>query len=90
MSSKVTITTVPSANADTALVAANPQRHALWLTNNSTAILYWQFGTAAATATTANSGQLATLQTVNLGNWKGALRGFWSAANGSAQISELE
>ncbi len=84
------MTSVASSGSSGALIAANPKRNGLIIHNNGTGILYILLGGGTATATTACSVQLATLASVDLGNWHGAVSGIWASANGSAQITELE
>lgn len=90
MASKATVTSVASSASSVTLIAANANRKRLIITNNSTAILYVLLGGGTATATTANSDQLATLVTRDYGRFRGAVTGIWAAANGSAQVTELE
>lgn len=98
MSSKATITSVASSTDSVSLIAANPDRTGLIISNASTAILYVRIGGGTATATTSgHSFQLPTLANSNtilsqMGGraWKGAVSGIWASANGSAQITEME
>ena len=90
MASKATVTSVASSGSSVALIAANPDRNILIITNASTAILYVLLGGGTATATTAHSWQMASLASVNFGAFRGAVSGIWASANGSAQITELE
>jgi hypothetical protein len=82
-------TNVASPAASTSLVAANPARKALIISNTSTSILYVLLGTGTVTATTVQSFQLATLQHIVLEGFTGAAQGIHSASNGSVNITEL-
>jgi hypothetical protein len=95
MATKITVSSVASSASSVTLLAANPNRNGLVISNNSTAILYVLLGGGTATATTANSFQLATLEHIAVpdfhgSTFKGAITGIWAAANGSAQITEME
>jgi len=90
MSTNSTVTSVASSASSVTLIAANPDRNDLWITNKSTAILYLLLGGGVATATTAHSIQMAANTNINLGKFRGAISGIWASANGSAQITELE
>lgn len=89
-----TSTNVTSANADTALLAANGSRIGLIISNDSTAKLYVLFdgsgaGAASATNFTYVVGPGNTLELTPLPMFTGRIRGFWSAANGSAAVTEI-
>lgn len=90
MASKATVTTVSSSASSKALIAANPDRNRLIITNASTAVLYVLLGGGTATATTAHSWRLASLASKDFGAFRGAVSGIWASANGSAQVTELE
>jgi hypothetical protein len=91
MASKATLTSVGDSAASVTLIDANPERNGLLISNASTAILYVRLGGGTATATTGHSFQMATLTTVDLGAFRGAITGIWASdAGGSAQITELE
>ena len=90
MASKATLTSVASSASSVSLIAANPNRERLLITNASTAILYVRLDGGTATATTGHSWQIASLGSVDFGKFRGAVSGIWAAANGSAQITELE
>ncbi len=83
-----TQTSVVAANADTALLAANPARLGFTVFNDSTAILYLLVGSGAASLT------VYTVQVPPGGYFEsffgftGPVRGFWSAVNGSARVTE--
>jgi hypothetical protein len=87
-------TNVPAANADTALLAANAARRGLIVSNDSTAKLYVLFdGSGAGAASAANFTYVVpaggTLELNPLPAFTGRVRGFWSAANGSAGVTEI-
>ena len=97
MASKATQTSVGDTGSSTQLVAANPDRVGLLITNTSTAILYLLLGAGTASATTAHSWRCAASGgQVDLSNlsgrcWKGAVQGIWASdAGGEANITELE
>lgn len=90
MASKATMTSVAASGTSGSLIGANPKRNGLIIHNNGTGILFILLGGGTATATTACSLQIATLASVDLGNFHGAVSGIWTSANGSAQITELE
>lgn len=84
-----TTTSVASATASTAILAANANRRGVSVMNDSTATLALSFS---ATATAANCfiklapGAFILLdQQLIVGN---AISGFWSSANGTAQVTE--
>lgn len=86
-------TNVTSANADTALSAANANRRQLIISNDSTAKLYVlvdQSGAGAASATnfTYVVPAGATFEMPNPVS-TARIRGFWSAANGSAAVTDV-
>lgn len=89
-----TVSAVASANADTALLVTNTGRlPGSSIVNDSTAILYILLGSGAA-STTNYSYALAAKSTVGAAlilpdGWTGPVRGFWSAANGFAYVTEL-
>lgn len=82
-------TSVPSANVDTALIAANPRRKAIIFQNTSTAILYLYLNGGTATATTGHSLQLAANASYAIEGFTGSARGIWAAANGQVNITEF-
>lgn len=89
-SDAVVLTSVASSASSVTLVAANPKRRGLIITNASTAILYIRFGGGTATATTGHSVQVPTLGTYTLPfPFTGAVTAIWASANGSAQITEF-
>jgi len=90
MSSYALVTTVASGAASVSLIAANDHRRGLIIANNDTGILHVDLSGGTATATTANSFQLATLTHQVLDGYKGPATGIWSSQGaGSAQITEL-
>lgn len=87
-------TNVTSANADTALLAANLARQGVIISNDSTAKLYVLFDSSGNTAASATSftyvvGAGNTLEINPLPVSTARVRGFWSAANGSAGVTEI-
>ena len=97
MSSKATLTSVGDESSSTSLIAANPERTGLLLTNTSSAILYILLGGGTATATTAHSLRLAAsggqidLSDISGRCFKGAISGIWASdAGGAVNITELE
>lgn len=97
MASKATQTSVADTASSTQLIAANPDRTGLLITNTSSEILYILLGTGTATATTAHSWKVAASGgQVDLSNisgrcWKGAVQGIWASnSTGAANITELE
>lgn len=93
-SATYTTTNVASANADTALLAANAARIGVIISNDSTAKLYVLFDTpgnqaASASLFTYVVGAGNTLELNPLPISTARVRGFWSAANGSAGVTEL-
>jgi len=90
MASKATVTSVASSASSVTLIAANPNRNRLIITNQSTAILYVLLGGGTATATTAHSWQMPANTNWDVGSFRGLVTGIWASANGSAQMTELE
>lgn len=83
------LSSVASSASNVDLVAARPGRKTLIIQNTSTAILYVRLGTAAATATSGHSIQLASNAYVVIEGYAGAATGIWASANGQANITEL-
>ncbi len=86
-------TNVVAANADTALTAANANRRMLIVSNDSTAKLYLLIDTSGAGAASATNftyviGPGATFEMPNPVS-TARVRGFWSAANGSAGVTDI-
>lgn len=86
-------TNVASANADTALLAANAARRGVIISNDSTAKLYVLFDqSGAGAASAANFTYVipagATFE-MPVPIFRGRIRGFWSAANGSAGVTDV-
>jgi hypothetical protein len=81
-------TSVSAATSSTSLLSANSARLGASVYNDSTAICYLLLGSGTA-STTAYSVQLAAgaYYEVPFG-YTGAIKGIWSAANGSARIME--
>jgi hypothetical protein len=95
MGSHATTTQVASANADTALAAANTKREKVCIQNASTAILYLLLGSGTASATNFTIALSATSTTdqsdyYEIGpEYTGAIKGFWASANGYAYVTVL-
>jgi len=88
---------IASANADTLLLSRNPARQGFTITNESTAVLYILFGTGVASATNYSiqitgsvSAPFLGVYTSGAQIYTGMIRGFWAAANGFAEVQELE
>lgn len=86
---EVVHTNVASSASSQTLIAANPNRKKLIISNTSTAILYILLGGGTATATTAHSIQLPTLTSVTIDGFTGAVSGIHASANGSVNITEI-
>jgi hypothetical protein len=89
-SDTATRTSVASADSDTLLLAANPQRRGAYIFNASAAILYVGLGTAAVTdtdntATVAAGGYFEGMPE----NFVGEIRGCWASVDGAAKVTEL-
>jgi hypothetical protein len=88
-SNTATRTSVVASVADTSLLVANANRRNATIYNDSTAILYVALGAAAASTidytTQVGAGGYYELPT----RYTGAIRAVWSAANGSARITEM-
>lgn len=82
-------TSIASSATSVSLVAANPARRKLIITNTSTAILYVDFTGGTATATTAHGYQMASNTNLVLDNYTGPVSGIWASANGQANITEI-
>lgn len=86
-------TNVTSANADTALAAANANRRMLIVSNDSTAKLYLLVDVSGAGAASATNFTyvIAAGGTFEMPNpvSTARIRGFWSAANGSAAVTDI-
>lgn len=81
-------TSVASAAADTALLAASPGRSAVAIFNDSTAILYVGYGSTAV-STTDFSAKVAVGGYLDVPAQfaAGAIRGYWASANGYARVT---
>lgn len=80
------ITSVASSASSVQLLASNTNRVEAVITNDSTAILYIKFGTAATTSSytiSLNSGESLVVDKYN-----GIIHGVWASANGNARITE--
>lgn len=87
------VSNVTSAAADTLLLAANPLRLGFVIANDSASVLYVLLGSGAASPTNYTY-QIDAKTTVPgvaslLPNWAGQIRGYWSAANGAALVTEV-
>jgi len=84
-----TVASVASSATSVLLLAANSNRRALWITNDSTSVLRLSFSNP---ATQANSSvlfqpsQFLILDPLMIGT--GAIYGIWASANGTAQVTE--
>jgi hypothetical protein len=88
-SSSGTTTTVAASTTSVALLPANNSRKGLSIYNNSSvATLYINFGATASTTAFAEKISPNTLWEMP-GQYLGAVSGIWSAASGSAQITEF-
>lgn len=86
-----TWSTVASSASSGTLIASNASRRGLCVSNNSTSILYLYMSSSTATMTTANNviippgGDYVMPSPI----YTGQITCIWSAANGSAQVTEL-
>ena len=86
-----TLTNVTSSASTGTVVASNTSRVGLWIVNESTATLYLKCGaTASLTSYSAviGPGQLWEMPTSSV-LYTGILDGIWSAANGTARVTEF-
>lgn len=84
-----TLTNVGAQISNLTLIANNVNRKGLILYNDSTAVLYLKFGSVASTTSFTyyvEGGATLELPTVT---YTGQIDGIWSAANGTARITEL-
>jgi hypothetical protein len=91
VSSTATRTNVTAAITDTSLLTSNASRKGAIFYNDSTAILYLAYGAGAA-STTSYSVQVPANGYFEIpppAIYSGAIRGVWSAANGTVRITEL-
>lgn len=85
-----TLTSVASAIADTAILAANSARKSAIIDNESTAVLHLLFSTGVSSLTSYSIRVPAGGNyTVPLGGYTGVIKGIWAAANGFARVTEL-
>lgn len=86
-----TITSVVAAASDTSLLASNTNRKGMYIFNDSTAILYLEFGSGVASTSnyTVQVPANGFFEMPTAPVYTGAIRGIWSAANGNARITEL-
>ena len=86
-----TLTNVASSASSVSILASNTSAKGRFIFNDSTAILYLKFGTTA--STTSYTVQIAPNGyyefPANPSLYNGACDGIWSAANGSARVTEL-
>ena len=85
-----TVTSVASAASDTSILAQNLNRDGVTIYNDSTATLYLLLSGTGAASTTNFTVKMAPggYYEVPYG-YTGALRGYWSAANGYARVTEF-
>ena len=87
-SQNATTSSVPSSASAVTLLAANQDREAASIFNDSTAILYVKFGSSASTSSykvqIAASGYFEFPQPI----YTGIVTGIWASENGNARISE--
>jgi hypothetical protein len=84
-----TLSNVASAAADTLLLAANPNRAAATIWNDSTATLFVNLGTTVSSATNYTAQVLTQAGYTVPATWTGMVRGIWASANGFARVTEL-
>lgn len=85
-----TISRVAASATSVTLLAANENRRRVILYNESTADLYVKFGaTASATSYTTKLGPGDTYESPTDWVYTGVIDGIWSAATGTAQITEM-
>lgn len=84
------LTNVTASISSVILLAANASRRAWYLVNDSAAVLYFTLG-AGVTSVSSYTLQVAPGQqyTPDVITWRGAITGLWSAAIGTARITEL-
>lgn len=83
------VTAVPSSATSVTILAANGRSSGRVVYNDSTAILYLRYGTAAA-STAAYTVQIPSQGNHSVrGEYHGALTGIWAAANGNALVTEF-
>ena len=90
LSRTTSISRVAAAASSTTLLAENLQRRVVIIHNDSVAYLYVKFGdTASSTSYTYKLAPDQTLETHATVGYCGIITGIWSAASGSAQITEI-
>jgi len=82
-------TSVASADTDTLLLAANPDRLGAYIFNASSAILYVGLGTAAVTSGDCTWAIAAGNPWTVPDNFTGEIRGCWASVDGAAKVTEL-
>ena len=87
--STATLTQVPAASTSTVILAANPLRKGVIITNNSSKTLTLAF--AATASSTAFTFILAGNGVYNgpLSGYTGVISGIWNGTSGNAQVTEL-
>jgi hypothetical protein len=89
--------TVASSASSVTIIANNPKRRGLTITNTSTAILYLNLQGGTATATTAHAIQIPANGSYDLPRfatnhgdecYTGVITGIWASANGQANVTE--
>jgi hypothetical protein len=88
------LTSVANSITSVTILAANPNRRTVIISNNSSAALYLTFGATASTSTFTTtlaplSGGIASNVVLNRGDYTGVISGIWaSGGGGDAQITE--
>lgn len=89
------VTSVASSATNVTLLAANQNRRAVTIHNDSTQVLYVKYGATASTTSftyrlTANSALELPAITPDGKPWVGQIDGIWAAAVGNARITEVQ
>lgn len=85
-----TLANVAGSASSVTLLALNTARLGVIIVNDSTAILYVKFGTAAsATSFTYLLAAGDSLELVNGNRYTGIITGIWASATGNARVTEL-
>lgn len=84
-----TTSEVPAANADTELLAANPNRKGAAFYNNSTATAYIKLGTGASTTSYLRPLGPGGFFELMIPTYKDVVHAFWTAADGEMHVTEL-
>ncbi len=89
-SATATLSNVSSSATNVTVLASNANRKMMMVTNDSTASLYLKFGTTASTTSyTVLIPPQGYYEMPNPGLYTGIIDGIWSAANGSARVTEI-